>query len=732
MPTRTISVPPELEALFSESERRVAEFFSDHRWDPTQGRIEIAGSRYILIRGATLSVEFFQLIRSLYGTDRVAEADLFSSNSLYDIGHSLGKGDARRFQEKTALSSPISKLSAGPIHLSHAGWAYVNILPESSPTPDENFVLYYKHDHSFESDAWLEAQEQSENPVCVMNAGYSAGWCEHSFGIQLEVQEISCRCCGHDSCFFIMAPADKLEVRIEEFLCKHPELRQHYNGTNPPYTSQRSIPNKPLTSGQREAFDAGHELLSHARKLGAAQDALQTTIEELQAEIKERKKVEKKLKQLTSYDTLTGLVNRNLFEDTVTRAISSHQRLAHSGALMFIDLDHFKKVNESIGHSVGDQLLIEVAKRIQSVVRPENTLARLGGDEFTLWFENINSMHAVAKVARTIIAILDNPISLQQQDIVITPSIGIALFPTDGNDTEELMRNSHTAMYHAKQLGRNNFQFFAHQMNEKARHRLSLEAMLRQAIEKDEIKLHYQPKVNLESGRITGVEALARWTHTQMGEISPVEFIPLAEETGLIIPLGQYILEACCKFTRRLLDDGIEFGKVAINLSPRQFRRENLVENIAATLAHYEIPSERIELEITESALIDDPEQALELLTAIKDLGVQLAIDDFGTGYSSLSYLQMFPLDTLKIDRSFIVGLLDGKQSLPASIVNLAHNLNLNVVAEGVEQAQQLHALKNMGCNEIQGFFYGKPMPEKELIQFLAKHKQEQSEALMS
>ncbi len=730
MATRTISVPPELESLFSESERRVAEFFSDHSWDPTQGRIEIAGSRYILIRGATLSVEFFQLIRSLYGSDRKADADLFSSNSLYDIGHNLGKGDARRFQSQTALTNPVSKLSAGPIHLSHAGWAYLDILPESSPTPDENFVLYYKHDHSFESDAWLEAQEHSEYPACMMNAGYSTGWCEESFGIPLEVQEITCRCCGHDNCFFIMAPADKLEVRIEEFLRKHPEVRQHYHGINPHYTSESISPNKPLTNHQREAFDAGHELLSHARKLDAAQNALQTTINELQAEIKERKKIEKKLKQLTSYDTLTGLANRNLFEDTVTRAISSHQRLSHSGALMFIDLDHFKKVNESIGHSAGDQLLVEVAKRIQSVVRPENTLARLGGDEFSLWFENIKSMHAVAKVARTIIAVLDNPIPLQQQDIVITPSIGIALFPTDGNDTEELMRNSHTAMYHAKQLGRNNFQFFAHQMNEKARHRLNLEAMLRQAIEKDEIKLHYQPKVNLKSGRITGVEALARWTHSEMGAISPVEFIPLAEETGLIIPLGQYILEACCKFTRRLLDDGVEFGKVAINLSPRQFRRENLVENIAATLAHYEIPAQRIELEITESALIDDPEQALELLTGIKNLGVQLAIDDFGTGYSSLSYLQMFPLDTLKIDRSFIVGLLDGKQSLPASIVNLAHNLNLNVVAEGVEQAEQLHALKNMNCNEIQGFFYGKPMQEEELIQFLAK--QEQGEALMS
>ena len=723
MSTRTVSVPPELEALFSESEKRVADYFSDHRWDPTQGCIEIAGSRYILIRGATLSVEFFQLIRSLYGSEKVVEADLFSSNSLYDIGHNLGKGDARRFQKETVLGNQVSKLSAGPIHLSHAGWAYVNVLPESSPTPDENFVMYYKHDNSFESDAWLEAQENSDTPVCVMNAGYSAGWCEESFGIPLEVQEITCRCCGHDSCFFIMAPADKLNQRIEEFLCKHPDIRQHYQGTNPPYISARMTPNQPLTPDQRKAFDAGHELLSHARKLGTAQDALQTTIEELQAEIRERKKIEKKLKRLTSYDTLTGLANRTLFEDTVTRAISSHQRLSHAGALVFIDLDHFKKVNESIGHSAGDQLLVEVAKRIQSVVRPENTLARLGGDEFVLWFESIKSMHAVAKVARTIIAVLDNPIPLQQHDIVITPSIGIALFPTDGVNTEELMRNSHTAMYHAKQLGRNNFQFFAHQMNEKARHRLSLEAMLREAIEKDEIKLHYQPKVNLESGRITGVEALARWTHSQAGEISPEEFIPLAEETGLIIPLGQYILEACCKFTRRMLNEGVNFGRVAVNLSPRQFLCENLVENIAATLAHYEIPSQCIELEITESALIDDPEQALNLLTAIKKLGVHLAIDDFGTGYSSLSYLQMFPLDTLKIDRSFIVGMLEGRQSLPASIVNLAHNLDLNVVAEGVEQAEQFDELKNMNCNEIQGFFYGKPMPGHELIDFISEHQ---------
>ncbi len=723
MSTRTVAVPPELEQLFSTSEKRVADFFAHLKWDPTRGQIEIGGSRYILIRGDALSADFFKLIRSLYGPGKTQEADFYSASALYDIGYNLGKWDARTIKEKFGITNPLDILSAGPAHSSHSGWAFTQLLPESSPTADENFVLFYKNTNSFESEAWLQQQEKSDYPVCVMNAGYSAGWCEESFGLTLESREISCRACydadEHTDCFFIMAPPSQINRRIDQFLKTHPEIGRHYHSRASRYPGVKPTPHGTINDRQRDFLDDSYELLTHASKLDSMQNALERKVAELQSEIAERRKVEKQLKQLTSYDTLTGLANHNLFQDTVTRAISTHQRLGQSGALMFIDLDHFKKVNESLGHSRGDELLIEVAKRIGSAVRPENALARLGGDEFSLWFENINSMHSVAKVAKTIIALLDNTITINQQDIVITPSIGIALFPLDGNNTEELMRNAHTAMYHAKQLGRNTFQFFAQEMNEKARRRLDLEAMLRQAIEKGEIDLHFQPKVNLSTSKITGVEALARWVHPKTGRIYPDDFIPLAEETGMIIPLGQYILEACCAFTRRLLDCGVEFGRVAINLSPRQFRRENLMENIADTLAYYGVPAKYIELEITEGALIDDPDHANELLQGLKSLGIHLAIDDFGTGYSSLNYLQMFPLDTLKIDRSFIVGLLEGKRSLPASIVNLAHNLQLNVVAEGVEEVEQLFELKEMNCDEIQGFLFGKPMPEEQLIDFL-------------
>jgi diguanylate cyclase (GGDEF)-like protein len=720
MSTRTVAVPAELEQLFSQTEKRVAEFFSNHHWDPTRGIIEIAGSRYILLRSAALSVEFFQLIRSFYGSEHKQDADRFTANSLYDLGHSLGKGDARAYRSRLSPNQPDDNradiLAAGAIHSSHNGWAFVDILAGSSPTPDENFVLYYQHKQSFESDAWLQTDEHSDYPVCVMNAGYSAGWSEESFGITLEAREISCRGCGGTDCVFVMAPPHQLDKRIEELLSTHPQIKAHYKASNISNKADSSQLNPEL----KATLESSNELLYHARKLGSVQDELQKKVEELQAEITERRKVEHELMQLSSYDTLTGLANRKLFEDTVTRALSAHKRLNQAGAVMFIDLDHFRKVNESLGHSVGDELLVEVARRIQSVLAPENSLARLGGDEFSLWFENINNLHSIAKVARTIIAVLDNPIFVHQQEIVVTPSIGIALYPLDGDSIELLMRNAHTAMYHAKQLGRNNFQFFARPMNERAKHRLNLETMLRQAIERNEISIHYQPKIDLETSSVTGIEALARWQNADKAYISPVDFIPLAEETGMIIPLGQYILEKCCHFIRRLLDANIEFGRVAINLSPRQFRHENLAGNIAATLAKNEIPPQFIELEITESALIEDPEQAIELLQNIKSLGIHLAIDDFGTGYSSLSYLQMYPLDTLKIDRSFIIGLLKGKRSLPASIVNLAHNLGLNVVAEGVEEVEQLYELKAMQCNEIQGFLFGKPMSEDALIEFLS------------
>lgn len=434
-----------------------------------------------------------------------------------------------------------------------------------------------------------------------------------------------------------------------------------------------------------------------------------------------RKQAEEELRHLANYDSLTDLPNRTLFREHLEQAINESQRTGEHFAVLFLDLDHFKKVNDSLGHSIGDMLLKEVSLRLSSCIRKEDIVSRLGGDEFALLLKNIKLVHGAAKVAKKIIESLDKVFNLEGHNVVITPSIGIVLFPSDGHRPEELLRNADTAMYHAKSRGRNNFQFFTDEMNERVMKRLQLEADLRLAIASQELVLNYQPKINLKTGDVCGMEALVRWLSPKHGFVSPANFIPVAEETGLIILMGKQILERACREARHWLDENLWEGRLSVNLSPLQFHQKDLLETIDEVLAKTRFPAERLELEITESALMEYSQETNETMHALKRRGIHLSIDDFGTGYSSLSRLRQFPVNALKIDRSFVVDMAihDEDKTIVTSIIGLAHSLGLTVVAEGVETFDQVEILRAQGCEEIQGFLFSKALPPQSFEKLL-------------
>jgi diguanylate cyclase (GGDEF)-like protein/PAS domain S-box-containing protein len=441
-------------------------------------------------------------------------------------------------------------------------------------------------------------------------------------------------------------------------------------------------------------------------------------------DISERKLAEERIYHLAHHDTLTGLSNRFSLHNRLTQAISSVRRESRALAVLFLDLDHFKAINDSLGHSVGDRLLIEVARRLKSCVRESDVVARLGGDEFVVVMTDVGDvpLSVISAMAAKILQRLTEPHVIDGRDLNATPSIGIAVFPDDGQDADALMKNADVAMYHAKSLGRHNFQFFAASMNEAAAERVELEGSLRQAIEGGELLLHFQPQIDAVSGRVVGVEALVRWQHPSRGMVLPGKFIPMAEETGLIDPLGHWVLNAACKQLWMLGRQGWKGMRMAVNLSARQLRQENLVDHIQELLVAYRLEPGDLELEITESAAMEDADITIGILRRLRDLGVVLAIDDFGTGYSSLAYLKLLPIQRLKLDHSFVRDIeTDHNDAIICSAtIALAHSLGLEVVAEGVETEPQLTYLKYLGCDLIQGYYFSKPLPEDVLLEFLA------------
>ena len=439
------------------------------------------------------------------------------------------------------------------------------------------------------------------------------------------------------------------------------------------------------------------------------------------ADITERKRAEARINHLAHHDPLTGLPNRLSLLSRLEQALPEARRYHWNLGLFFIDLDRFKVINDTLGHLVGDQLLMEVAGRLAATVRESDTVARLGGDEFVILLPDVGDAADAAAVAGKIIDALAEPIRVEGHELHTSPSIGISLYPLDGDEAETIMRNADTAMYHAKAAGRNTFQFYAEEMNQAATERLTLERKLRQAVARGEFSLHFQPQFAVGSRQPTGVEALLRWHTEEDGPISPARFIPIAEETGLIVGIGTWVLREACRQMRAWLDAGLAPVRVAVNLSARQLKQRDFPETVAQALSDSGLPAHLLELEITESAVMEQPKEAIQLLTELRGMGVTLAIDDFGTGYSSLAYLKLFPIDHLKIDRSFVADIEHdlNDRSIAFGTIALAHSLGLNVIAEGVETEDQLELLSCNGCDEIQGYLFSKPLPADQALAFL-------------
>ncbi len=436
-------------------------------------------------------------------------------------------------------------------------------------------------------------------------------------------------------------------------------------------------------------------------------------------DITERKDAEDALREQQSrlnymafHDTLTALPNRALFYDRINHGIARARRSGNFLALMLLDLDRFKYINDSLGHDAGDVFLKSLAKRLQLSIRDMDTVARLGGDEFVVVLEGVKTRDDIGRVASKLLSTVSEPVNVVGHEIAISASIGISVFPDDGLEADSLLKHADIAMYKAKEGGKDNYQFYTEGMNATAVNFLLLENDLRRAIETDQLMLYYQPQFDLQTGSLMGMEALVRWNHPDRGIVSPAHFIPLAEETGLIVALGDWVLREACRQQKVWLEQGKYCQKVSVNLSPRQFRERSFTKRVMEILRAVELPARYLELEITESSAMEHAGQTINMMNELNAMGVSLAIDDFGTGYSSLAYLKRFPIQKLKIDRSFIhdIATDQNDSAIAKSIINLAHNMALNVVAEGVENEAQAEWLRQRGCDMVQGFYYAEPM----------------------
>lgn len=438
-----------------------------------------------------------------------------------------------------------------------------------------------------------------------------------------------------------------------------------------------------------------------------------------------RKKYQEQLEHQSNHDDLTGLANRVLLDDRIHQSLLYAERSGKQVAVFLLDLDRFKVINDSLGHHQGDLILIAVSERLAECVYPGDTLSRLGGDEFAIVLSDVSDIADVVMMAQKILNVFDEPFKLGERELRITTSIGASVYPRDGKSSEDLIRHADAAMYQAKSQGGDLFQLCSTEMDAKAHQVLELEADLRQALVIEELILHYQPKVTIATGRISGCEALVRWRHPTKGLVSPGEFIPIAEETGLIIPLGAWVLREACRQFKVWQNEGVPAVKIAVNISARQFLQDDFVEKIQLILTEEGIDPHWLDLELTESMVMQDPDKVAQTLVQLKELGFALSLDDFGTGYSSLNYLRRFPIDSLKIDRSFIVDVAEDKTaaSVANSVIGIAHSLGITAVAEGVETWEQYQFLADCSCDVIQGFLFSKPLSAREFGRILAQGK---------
>jgi diguanylate cyclase (GGDEF)-like protein/PAS domain S-box-containing protein len=790
-----------------------------------------------------MSIEFFDLVTSLYKDKGPDEARIVASNLLFDLAHAIGEADARTFHARMGVEEPIEKLSAGPIHFSFAGWAFVKIFPESNPAPNDDFFLIYDHPFSFESDAWRRKGRKSEFPVCIMNAGYSSGWCEESFGLPLVAAEIECLARGDAHCRFVMAPPSRIEQHIvartggrtparkgrpRGATISVPEFFQRKRMEEEVRRSRETLEAKVLArtaallaanerlhaevaertraeQALRESEGRYRTLVEHApdalvvldvdknvfvdanenaaQLFGMPREALlrigpagaspprqpdgrpssESAAEHIErallggtpvfewshrhadgrdlacevrlvrlpgagrlvrgsiADITERKQSQERIRHMAHHDALTGLPNRTLFQDRVTQAIAQAHRRRTQVAILFVDLDRFKDVNDSLGHETGDRLLRLAGRRLQACLREGDTVARLGGDEFVISLPAVADSNDAMLVAGKVLEALREAFVVDGHELNVSSSVGISLYPADGDDTDALMRAADTAMYHAKERGRDNYQFFMPALNEAAQRRQATARRLYQAVPLGEFVLHYQPLVSLDSGRAFSAEALVRWRQADGSLVLPGEFIKIAEETGVIVPLGEWVLREAVAQLARWQRAGRPDLRLAVNLSPRQLRRPGFPEMVVEVLREAGQSAEALQMEIDEGMLMAQSPETLAMLEALAHVGVRLAVDDFGTRYSSLADLQRFPIHALKIDRSFVGGL--GKDTNDTAIVTamiaMARSLGVSVIAEGVETAEQAVLLRALGCEAAQGHFFSKAVPPEALADLL-------------
>jgi diguanylate cyclase (GGDEF)-like protein len=684
----TVKVPKPFEAPFLRAQEYVARYFADRVEQPGTATIQIAGERYVLLRAASLSVEFVELVMRLYQDKGPEQAQSVASNLLFDLAHAIGHADALSFQKKMGVSDPIDNLSAGPIHFAFSGWAFVDISPESRPSPDENYFLLYDHPFSFESHSWLAKGKRSARPVCVMNAGYSSGWCEASFGLPLVAVEIECLAAGGRQCRFIMAPPS----RIEEHLARY---RQQHDA---PGTAGASAPSAIPEFFQRKRLEDD---------LRAANEQLEQRV---RARTEELELVTEQLRHQALHDGLTGLPNRALLYDRIQQAILAMQRDGKPFALLFLDLDSFKEVNDTFGHHAGDVLLGKVGARLRTMLRKGDTIARLGGDEFAVLLTAIEDPASAAALGAQLIAALEQPFVIDDQKLVAGASIGVACCPQHGGDPTTLMRHADVAMYAAKG-NRGGVMIYDPRRDEHSPARLQLVNELRDSLNDQHLTLDFQPQVEVVGGRRVRLEALLRWDRPGGVRMMPGEFLPLVETSDMIDRIFRWVLDAavreCCAWRAKGFDVG-----VSINVATHNLRDVHLPDQVAHALTSRGLPPAQLTLEITESGIIGDATHAAGVCRRLREIGVGLSIDDFGTGYSSLVHLKHLPFTELKIDRSFTRELLANEHdaAIVRSIIDLGHQLDRTIVAEGVESRDVLDRLRDYGCDLAQGYFISRPL----------------------
>lgn len=444
------------------------------------------------------------------------------------------------------------------------------------------------------------------------------------------------------------------------------------------------------------------------------------------SDITARKQAEDQLRHLAFHDPLTGLLNRNAFLERLDHAIHFSKHMQKMLGVLFIDLDYFKKINDSLGHPLGDKVLDKVADRLRNSILECDTVARLGGDEFIILIENVSETYVLEKVAHNVQKAISEPIAIQGMELHVTPSIGISVYPKDGETGTELIKNADAAMYQAKSGGRNEYHFFSEDLAEVAMYRLALEYEMRQAVERQEFELYYQPQIDCQTGAMVGAEALIRWNHPKRGMVSPLDFIPLAEETRLIIPIGQWVIHEACRQFTQWQKQGVILERIGINVAGPQMTHDDIAPVIDRALAQYSLDIQHLDLEITETFIMENSEQVLPLLQNMRSLGANLSIDDFGTGYSSLSQLKQLPIHKLKIDRAFVKDLPGSSDdvAITKAIISMAKSMNLKVIAEGVETQEQYAFLADLGCDEVQGYFFSKPLPADEFERLYSSHCQ--------